>query len=67
MKRFLSLTLCLSLLAFAGTALAASGSATDGDGEKLHFTVPGETVHLHSATSNEALRFKQAALSLYGE
>lgn len=71
MKRFLSLTLCLSLVVFAGSALAAAQSDSPArDFSEYEIAVPGEGVVLHSSASNSSLRFKEAAgpdtFALYG-
>jgi FlgD Ig-like domain len=62
MKRFVSLTLCFALVAFAGSALAAStGRTADRDMSEYNIAVEGDNVVLTSSTSNAALRFKEAA------
>ncbi len=72
MKRFVSLTLCFALVAFAGSALARSGASStiDRDLSDLEFAIPDENTVLTSSTSDAALRFKEAAgpdtFALYG-
>ena len=69
MKRFLSFSLCLALIATAGLAFAANSTA-DRDLSDLHVAQEGDGVVLHSATSDQAVRFKAAGLQdtfpLYG-
>ena len=69
MKRFLSLTLCLAMVAAAGTAFAAKGTV-ERDITDLRVAAEGADNVITSSTSNAALRYKETAgpdtFALYG-
>jgi hypothetical protein len=62
MKRLLSLSLVLTMVVFAGTALAAKGDfQADRDMSEVHFAVPGENVVLTSWVNGHRLQMKENA------
>lgn len=61
MKRFLSLMLCLAMVAAATTAFAATSGTADRDTNEYKVAVPGDGVILTSSTNSAALAARETA------